>query len=119
MSELNYKRAYEYLESQIEDMMYETAVLLDNNPATLRIDDIIVEQNEESEVDIIISSSGECMKYALYIYNKGEGIPFEKMMYQNSNTFKLNLKNGRYIIKAFVQQNEQEKVAEKKQIRVY
>ncbi|PCF46178.1 hypothetical protein [Staphylococcus delphini] len=119
MESVNYKRAYEYLESQLEDIMLETAQLLDNNPTTLRIDEILTHQEEEGKIDIIICSSGEHMKYALYIYKKGEAVATEKLMYQYQNVFRLHLEPGKYRIKAFVQQNNTQKVSETKQIKVY
>ncbi|MBI5975394.1 hypothetical protein [Staphylococcus canis] len=119
MGNINYKKAYEYLEEQLEDIMIETAELLDNNPATLKIDDIIVNRKQEGNVDVIISSSGENMEYALYIYKKGESVALEKLMYQHSNTFNLDLEPGRYKIKGFVRQNREQKISKDKEIRVY
>ncbi|ALN76098.1 hypothetical protein [Staphylococcus agnetis] len=119
MTNVDYKKAYEYLESQLEDIMLETSILLDHNPATLRIDEIIANQTEEGKVTITICSSGEQMKYALYIYKKGQSIPEEKLMYQAQNVFQLSLEPGKYRIKAFVQQNNTQKVAETKEIKVF
>lgn len=119
MANVDYKKAYEYLESQLEDIMIETSVLLDHNPATLRIDDILSNQTEEGKVNITVCSSGEKMSYALYIYKKGQSVPEEKIMYQPQNVFHLSLEPGKYRIKAFVQQNNNQKVAETKEIKVF
>ncbi|ARJ51494.1 hypothetical protein [Staphylococcus lutrae] len=119
MASIDYKRAYEYLESQLEDIMLETATLLDHNPATLRIDEILTHQEEEGVIDVIVCSSGEKMTYALYIYKKGESVATEKIMYQHQNVFHLTLEPGKYRIKAFVKQNQQQKVSDTAQIKVY
>lgn len=119
MTNVDYKKAYEYLESQLEDIMLETSVLLDNNPATLRIDEIISNQTKEGQVTITVMSSGEKMTYALYIYKKGLSIPEEKYMYQQQNVFYLALEPGKYRVKAFVQQNNNQKIAETKEIKVF
>ncbi|AKS69619.1 hypothetical protein RN70_08950 [Staphylococcus schleiferi] len=119
MGNINYQAAYEYLESQLEDIMLETAYLLDHNPATLKIDDIVTHQEKEGEIDVTICSSGEKMKYALYIYKKGESVAFDKIMYQVQNHFQLELEPGKYRIKAFVQQNNHQKVSKSKEMRVY
>ncbi|PTG22524.1 hypothetical protein DWB97_08330 [Staphylococcus chromogenes] len=119
MANVDYKKAYEYLESQLEDIMLETSILLDNNPATLRIDEITADQTKEGQVSITVRSSGEKMTYALYIYKKGQSIPEEKYMYQPQNVFHLSLEPGKYRIKAFVQQNNNQKIAETKEIKVF
>ncbi|MGV3243626.1 hypothetical protein [Staphylococcus sp. 11261D007BR] len=119
MGNIDYKKAYEYLEAQLEDIMVETAELLDNNPPTLKIDDILTEQNSEGVIDVIVCSSGQQMTYALYVYQKGHAIAQEKLMYQYSNVFRLNLEPGKYRVKAFVKQNNEQKVAMDKNIKVY
>lgn len=119
MGSIDYKKAYEYLEAQLEDIMIETETLLDHNPATLKIDKIATNQESEGQIDIIVCSSGEMMEYALYIYKKGESTALEKLMYQLPNVFTLNLEPGRYKVKAFVKQNNDQKVSMDKEVRVY
>ncbi|GGI41339.1 hypothetical protein [Mammaliicoccus stepanovicii] len=116
---VDYKKAYQYLELQIEDMMLETQALLDNNPATLRIDNMKAKQIDTQLIEVIISSSGEHMKYAVYVYEKGSSIPIEKFMYQEKNNFIIQLMPGKYIIKGFVQQNGEEKVTESVSVKVH
>ncbi|AQL55884.1 hypothetical protein [Abyssicoccus albus] len=100
---IDWEFAYKELESQIEFMMLETKELLENNPATLRINNVKVDQNPPY-TGLIVNATGDNMRYACYLYNAKNNKELKKVMYQLSNTFIFDLPIGQYKAKIFVKE---------------
>lgn len=103
MADVNWEKAYRDLEDHIEAILKETSELVNNASPKLRINKVYVQQ--EDKLKIIVDATGENMEYAIYLIDRKGKLETIKTEYQKSNTFLLEIPNGRYTIQAFVKEN--------------
>lgn len=117
MTGVDWEKAYHDLENHIEAIMRETSELVNNASPKLRLNEVYITQT--GTLNVIIDATGDKMEYAIDLIDRKGELETIKTGYQKSNTFSLDVSEGRYTLTAYAKEslNANSRVFEKIAVR--